>query len=112
MGFIFYLSSLPNIPYLGQGWYTALRDVAGHFTVYAILALLWERALAGSGVARPARWAFVVVVLYSLTDEFHQGFVPGRNPDLLDILTDAAGAAFALWLSARYRARPASVKPA
>jgi len=103
MGFIFYLSSLPHIPYLEHGWYTSLRDVAGHFAVYAVLALLWERALAAAGVARPARWAFLIALVYGLTDEFHQSFVPGRAPDLFDVLTDAAGAAFALWLAARWR---------
>jgi VanZ family protein len=101
MGFIFYLSSLPSIPYLGGGWYTDLRDIAGHFTVYAVLALLWKRALAHAGVERATRWAFIVAVVYGVSDEFHQSFVPGRTPDIFDIVTDAAGAAFGLWLMAK-----------
>jgi VanZ family protein len=105
MGFIFYLSSLPNIAYLGHGWYTALRDVAGHFTVYAVLAILWERALAAAGVARSARWAFAICVIYGISDEFHQSFVPGRAADIFDVFTDAAGAAVALWLIRRLRER-------
>ena len=107
MGFIFYLSSLPSVLYLGDGWYIELRDVAGHFAVYAVLALLWERALAGAGAARPARWAFIIALLYGFSDEFHQSFVPGRSSDLFDVMTDAAGAAFALWLAARWRMRRA-----
>jgi VanZ family protein len=103
MGFIFYLSSLPNIPYLGHGWYTGFRDVAGHFTVYAVLAVLWERALAWAGVRRAERWAFIIAVIYGLSDEFHQSFVPGRSSDLFDVATDAAGAAFGLWLAGRIR---------
>jgi VanZ family protein len=47
-------------------------------------------------VARPALWAFAVALLYGLSDEFHQAFVPGRHPDPLDIVTDIAGAAAAL----------------
>jgi len=118
MGFIFYLSSLPNIPYLGHGWYTALRDVAGHFTVYAILALLLERALAGGGSPRLSlrdsalRGAFIIAVIYGISDEFHQSFVPGRAPDVFDVLTDAAGAAFALWMLARWRLRRARLAAA
>ena len=104
MGFIFYLSSLPNIPYLSHGWYSAVRDVAGHFTVYAVLAVLWERALAGAGVSRPARWALVIAVVYGVSDEFHQSFVPGRNADLLDVVTDTIGAATGLWAARRFRA--------
>jgi VanZ family protein len=103
MGFIYYLSSLPNIPYLGKGWYTVIRDVAGHFAVYAVLAMLWERALAWAGVQRSTRWAFIIAVIYGISDEFHQSFVPGRASDLFDVATDAAGAAFGLWISERVR---------
>ncbi len=55
-------------------------------------------------VARPARWALVIAVIYGLSDEFHQSFVPGRNADLLDVITDAAGAAAGLWAARRFRA--------
>ncbi|MCX7707278.1 MAG: VanZ family protein, partial [Anaerolineae bacterium] len=61
-------------------------------------------ALAGSGVRRPGLWAFVLALLYAFSDEFHQSFVPGRHPDPLDILTDAAGAGAALaWVQWRAR---------
>ena len=44
-------------------------------------------------------------VLYSLTDEFHQSFVPNRHPDVFDLATDFAGAVTALfivrWLGVR-----------
>lgn len=110
MGFIFYLSSLPSIPYLSGGWNTELRDIAGHFTVYAVLAVLWERALAWAGVERATRWAFAIAVIYSFTDEFHQSFVPGRSPDFFDIATDAAGAAFGLWLMSRVQIRRARTR--
>jgi VanZ family protein len=34
-------------------------------------------------------------VLYALTDEWHQSFVPGRDPSLGDAFFDALGVAFA-----------------
>ncbi|MEZ4273606.1 MAG: VanZ family protein [Myxococcota bacterium] len=38
-------------------------------------------------------WGYgFITILYGLVDEFHQSFVPGRSPDLLDALADAAGA--------------------
>ena len=40
--------------------------------------------------------AFVIAVLYGVSDEFHQSFVPGRTPDAADVLADAVGAALAL----------------
>jgi len=70
-----------------------------------LAGLLWW-ALNGSGVSRPALWAFLIALLYALSDEYHQSFVPGRHPDPLDIVTDLAGAAAALlWLSRRSRSR-------
>jgi VanZ family protein len=41
-------------------------------------------------------WCIGIVGLYSLTDEFHQRFVPGRNASLVDCGIDVAGAAIAL----------------
>ncbi len=47
---------------------------------------------------------FILVLLYALADEFHQSFVPGRHPSLVDALViDAAGAALALFLAWRVR---------
>ncbi len=50
----------------------------------------------GGGGGSAGRWAFVLTLLYALTDEFHQAFVPERLPSILDLVTDAAGAALVL----------------
>ena len=39
---------------------------------------------------------FALTLLYALTDEWHQTFVPGRQFDLRDLALDAAGSALAL----------------
>jgi len=93
MAVIFFLSSKSRLPLLPLGWAAAVQDVAGHFAAYGVLAGLLAWALSGSGVVHPLRWSFVLALLYALSDEFHQSFVPGRHPDVFDILTDAAGAA-------------------
>lgn len=74
----------------------------GHFVEYAILATLLWRAL------RTEKWfsnlvpaaQFVAVLLlcaaYASTDEFHQRFVPGREPSVHDVILDSCGAAFGL----------------
>jgi VanZ family protein len=41
-----------------------------------------------------AAWAFAVV--YGLTDEWHQLYVPGRSGKVGDVLIDAAGAAICI----------------
>ncbi|HHB76440.1 MAG TPA: VanZ family protein, partial [Desulfobulbus sp.] len=35
----------------------------------------------------------IFCLLYGVSDEWHQSFVPGRTPDILDIAADTFGAA-------------------
>jgi VanZ family protein len=67
-----------------------------HLTVYGILAVFIYYSLAGE--KQPA-WSFrravasvAIAGIYSLTDEFHQSFVPGRDGSLLDCGVDTIGA--------------------
>jgi VanZ family protein len=48
--------------------------------------------------------AATISLLYAITDEIHQSFVPGRDADPLDVLVDAVGIATALSLGAAWRA--------
>jgi VanZ family protein len=103
MGLIFYLSAQPRLPNVMPPGLPPIQDVVGHFTVYAVL---WW-ALRGAGIRRTFLWALAATVLYSLTDEFHQSFVPNRHPDGFDLATDFAGAVVALlivkWVCGRRR---------
>jgi VanZ family protein len=76
-----------------------LRNGA-HAPVYAIFSSLLLLALAprqGSGpTARAFGQALAVAVLYALSDEGHQHFVPGRAASLIDVATDGFGAACGL----------------
>jgi VanZ family protein len=80
-----------------------------HFTEYAVLALLAARAFYGS--SRPPlrrHWftsALSLVVLYALSDEFHQRFVPSRTGSIYDSLVDISGGLTALLLLALWRRR-------
>lgn len=97
MALIFVLSAQSSFPLPRMVW-GDLYDIAGHLGVYGVLALLLRWALAGAGVRRPGLWAFGLAVLYGISDEFHQSFVPGRHPDIFDVATDAVGAWAALRL--------------
>jgi len=75
----------------------------GHLTEYAVLALLFYRAIRKSapGDLRPWRWseaglALMLVFAYAASDEFHQVFVPTRTPLVSDVLIDTTGGAAAL----------------
>jgi VanZ family protein len=67
----------------------------GHLTEYAILGWLTARAFRTSSVEfLRRRWfgaALTLVVLYSLSDEFHQSFVPTRGASLHDSMIDSVG---------------------
>jgi VanZ family protein len=78
-----------------------------HFGFYAVLALTLLYAVRRQWPALPhaTYMAFGLTVLYGLSDEFHQHFVPGRSADWRDIATDAAGAAVALLTLGRLRRR-------
>jgi VanZ family protein len=76
----------------------------GHLTEYAILALLAARAFrTSSRELLRARWVWVsllFVVAYSLSDEFHQSFVPSRTASIYDCMIDSVGGLLALVLLA------------
>ena len=106
MGLIFFLSAQPDLPRPHVGWADRLFSSAAHALEYAVLAVLLAFALEGR--RRSLLVAFLVAVLYGISDEFHQSFVPGRTPDPWDVACDAAGAlaALALWAAwRRHRSR-------
>ncbi|HET9179238.1 MAG TPA: VanZ family protein [Terriglobia bacterium] len=78
---------------------TAVRKL-GHFTEYAIFSIFLYYALAGGRRSawnpRRALACILLAGLYSLTDEFHQRFVPGRGPSLMDCGFDTIGAALGM----------------
>jgi VanZ family protein len=45
--------------------------------------------------------AFILTVLYAISDEWHQFYVPGRYSDVRDVMVDALGALAALLLAQR-----------
>jgi len=70
----------------------------GHFVAYALLALAIVWGLHRQWPTGRRHWivAWSLALLYGISDEWHQSFVPGRTPDIRDVITDAAGAAVAL----------------
>jgi VanZ family protein len=78
-----------------------------HLTEYAILGLLAARAFTTSsreGLRR--RWflyAGLLVIIYALSDELHQRFVPARTGSIYDSLIDITGGFIALSLVAAWR---------
>jgi len=89
MAVIFFLSAQRTLLNVSQHWLEDLINSAGHLTEYSILSFLLARAYNGTR----ARIVIVVFValLYALSDEWHQSFVPGRDASVIDLFVDALG---------------------
>ena len=102
MGLIFSFSAQPASHLPNFDWADALVKKGGHVIGYAALALAYWRALDFKGNQPGLAW--LLAILYALTDEFHQSFVAGRHPAIWDVMIfDNLGALTSLWLAARYR---------
>jgi len=77
-----------------------------HFLLYFVLGVLVLNAFRNSWWSRKGiliGGSFLFCVFYALSDEFHQVFVPGRGPQLSDVLIDSAGAGLGIALFAMVR---------
>jgi len=95
---IFIFSSIPSkeMPRFGQ--YDFLLKKGGHAIGYGLLAAAFWRGFNWSG--RLWWLALLLAALYSVTDELHQRFVPGRHSSAVDVAIDSLGAAIMLGVCA------------
>ncbi len=93
-GIIFFFSSIPDLKIKQLGfWDFVLRKIA-HITEYAILSILVVRAFRlSTDFSKKKIYVFSTVfsMLYALSDELHQYFVPGRHFATTDLLIDFVG---------------------
>ncbi|MDZ7262483.1 MAG: VanZ family protein [candidate division KSB1 bacterium] len=92
-GLLFYFSSIPHLsaPDLGFDF----QDKVEHFIVYGILGYLIARLIVGSGNGNLQNghlfWGALIGIVYGISDELHQSFVPGRYAGVDDVIADALG---------------------
>ena len=63
-----------------------------HFTVYLILGILVLSFLKEFSIKHIVIAAVIICCLYSISDEYHQTFVPGRSGEVRDVCIDTSGA--------------------
>ena len=99
---------LKRTRFLGQSL-LYLTWAMSHVFVYAVLAFLAVRALAHQRDFLPRIFwaAFALTLLYGISDEIHQVFVPGRGFQYVDILMDGVGALIGLGVYALYHLKRA-----
>jgi VanZ family protein len=107
--FLVSAQSSSNLPNFDRA--DGLVKKSGHVVGYAILASLYWEALEFKDSKRWIAW--LLAVLYAITDEFHQSFVPGRLPAVWDVLIfDNFGAVISLWLINQHKKkRPDPLHP-
>jgi VanZ family protein len=98
MAVIFVASNTPSSSIPTFGILDTIVKKAGHMLGYALLALAYWYGL---DLKKGLWWlALVLAVLYALTDEYHQSFISGRHPSLLDVFGfDSGGALLSLLLT-------------
>ena len=95
MVLIFIFSAQPSSALPDFGLADFLVKKSAHMLVYALLASAYWYGFDG----RPSKiwFAWGLAIVYALTDEYHQSFVNGRHPSLVDVfLFDNLGAVLAL----------------
>lgn len=85
MGVIFFFSSLTHTDLKQM---PEVSDILTHGAVYGLLGAL----LYFSFSRYPSVKAVLLSSLYGISDEFHQSFVPGRTPEIKDLIVDTAAA--------------------
>jgi VanZ family protein len=115
MGFIFWMSTdafssertaeiigpalqmvFPRLSFAVTDQIHLLIRKAAHIAEYFILGLLLFRALAREDSSlklrkRSATYVMIIVVLYAMSDEFHQSFISSRDACIGDVLLDSSG---------------------
>ncbi len=104
---IFGVSAMPNLQLKGT---ISFSDKIVHMFEYAVLAVLFARAVAASS---QRSWGLLIwtmsvafIAFYGITDEFHQSFIIGRSSDLSDWIADLIGgslgaAVYLVWLKVK-----------
>lgn len=101
-GLIFYLSSVPNLA-VGEGMVDFLTRKPAHILEYALLFVLFFRAVKGSFGRNWKFWEInlgsgALSFLYAMSDEVHQALVPTRSGKVEDLGFDLLGILLAVFL--------------
>ena len=96
---VFAASSLPDLQTRVIG--IQIRDKLAHFGEYFVFGWLVARSFDGLGWSwkKHLLWAVLCGAVLGALDETYQGFVPGREQDLLDWMADVTGVAAGWYFS-------------
>ena len=85
---IFNINNLDMLSYI-------IRKIA-HVLEFAMLGILVMNLI--SCYNKKMYLALIICVLYAVSDEIHQIFVPGRNSSIIDVLIDSVGSFIGIYI--------------
>ncbi len=76
-----------------------IRKLA-HFTMYTLVGMFIMSFISTYKIHLKYKFLISILVglIYSITDEIHQSFVPGRSPSPIDIMIDTSGVIFGIMI--------------
>jgi len=69
---------------------------SAHFTEYFILGLLVQNMI--DNYNKKTFLSIIICILYAISDEIHQYFVPGRSCQIMDMTIDTLGSLLGIYL--------------
>ena len=88
---LFVLSSLSYLDLSSFPFSFLLNDKVTHLTLYSVLVGTLRYGYLKSNCSC-SYWTIPTIgIIYGVSDEWHQSFVPGRNPSSADLLADVIG---------------------
>lgn len=98
MSVIFFLSHIPSgtesqLDLVNFKWLSQELGNLLHIPMYGVLAYLWFQFFKGYALTEAKMKTAVITlsVLYAISDEFHQYFIPGRYASFSDLILDLIG---------------------
>jgi len=87
---IFYIST-QTFPQGSPGPEFRLKPLIYHFSAFFFLNLFLLISITKGKNKKLIPLAIILTILYAISDELHQSFVPGRHTSISDILIDTIG---------------------
>ena len=95
------MSSIPDKTLWGKGSLSEqIISNLAHVPAFALLTFLWLKSFAGAESKNSIVVFFFILsglVLFAVSDEIHQSFVPGRTASFMDIGLDLIGIFLGFW---------------
>lgn len=75
-----------------EQWNILIRKLA-HFSIYTLVGI-WSMSFISTfniSKFKKVGISLIIGILYAMSDEYHQSFVPGRGPSITDVGIDSLG---------------------